>query len=150
MTRVAVVTAYSPRSRRLEGALVPLPGADADRRVHRMDEDLAISDIARLGGARQYAGDLVHQAVRHHHLDLDLGEKVHRVLATSIELRVTLLAAESPHLGHRHPDHSDSGQGFLHVVELEGLDDGFDLLHRTSRRNAVALVMPEGRRAGGS
>src|SRR5438552_3389779 len=154
MTRVAVVTACPPDLTRgspgqapsLESALVALPGADADRRVHRVDEDLAISDIAGLGRSRQHASDLVYHAVRHHHLDLDLGEKIHRVLATAIELRVALLAAESPHLGHRHPDHSDSGQGFLRVVELEGLDDGFDLLHRASRRHAVALAMPGSRR----
>ena len=69
------------------------------------------------------------EVVGHHDFHLDLREEVHRVLAAAIELGVALLTAEAPHLGHGHPDDPDAGEGLLHVVELERLDDGFDLFH---------------------
>jgi hypothetical protein len=40
-----------------------------------------------------------------------------------------LLPAEAANLGNRHADNADAGQRLLDVVELERLDDGFDLLH---------------------
>jgi hypothetical protein len=69
-----------------------------------------------------------------HDLDLHLGQEVHGVLRAAVQLGVTLLAAEATHLGHRHADDADLGEGFLHVVELEGLDDRLDLLHGLTPR----------------
>src|SRR2546425_427469 len=45
---------------------------------------------------------------------------------------VALLATEALHLRHRQPRNPDFGQGFTHLVELEGLHDRFDLLHGRS------------------
>src|SRR5712692_6017711 len=60
-----------------------LPGlarADPDRLADGQDEDLAIADGTGLGRRADGRHDLVHQVVRHHHLDLDLGQEVDRVL----------------------------------------------------------------------
>src|SRR5262245_28756647 len=125
----ALITAAPSWPVRSQCALVPLSRANAHGCVHGMHEDLAVADVAGLGRAREHGGDLVHETVGHHDLDLDLGEEVHRVLASAVELRVSLLPAEAPDLRDRHADDPDAGQSFLHVVELEGLDDGLDLLH---------------------
>src|SRR5688572_20020529 len=114
----------------LQGRLVAFARADADGGLHRRDEDLAVADVAGLRGRGDDLGDLVDDLVRHDDLHLDLGEEVDRVLAAAIQLGVALLTPEPPHLGHRHANHADAGEGFLDVVELERLDDRLDLLHR--------------------
>ncbi len=43
---------------------------------------------------------------------------------------MALLPPEALGLGYRDPLDADLVQGFLHLVELERLDDGFDLFHR--------------------
>src|SRR6267142_4551601 len=124
-----VLLGHRVNHRGSERALVPLAGAYPDRRIHWLDEDLAVTDIAGLGRSREDPSDLVDEVVRHHDLDLDLGEEVDRVLTAAVELGVALLATEPPNLGDRHADDPDAGQCFLDVVELERLDDGFDLFH---------------------
>ena len=49
--------------------------------------------------------------------------------APAIELGMSLLAAEALDLGDGDAGHPDVVQRVLHVVELERLDDRFDLLH---------------------
>src|SRR6202012_5083608 len=65
-------------------------------------------------------------------LDLDLGQEVHDVLGAAVELRLALLAAIALGLDDRHALDAQLLQGFLHLVQLERLDDGFDLFHRSS------------------
>src|SRR6267142_4506767 len=128
----ALIAPCPPWSTRSQRALVALPGADPDRRIHGMDEDLAVADVSCLGRRGQDARDLVGQAVRHHDLDLDLRQEVHGVFAPSIQLGVALLAAESADLGDRHADDAYARERFLDVVELERLDDSLDLFHGPS------------------
>src|SRR5712692_8603318 len=90
----ALIAPCPPWSTRSERALVALTGADPDGRVHGMDEDLTVADVPRLGRGGQDARDLVGQAVRYHHLHLDLRQEVHGVLAASIQFGVALLATE--------------------------------------------------------
>src|SRR5882762_5987579 len=71
----ALIAPCPPWSTRSQRALVALPGADPDRRIHGMDEDLAVADVSCLGRRGQDARDLVGQAVRHHDLDLDLRQE---------------------------------------------------------------------------
>src|SRR6266567_17198 len=108
-------------------ALIALAGANANRGVHGMNEDLPVADIAGLRRARENGSDFVHETVGHHHLDL--GKEVNRVLAAAVELGMPLLPAEAANLGNRHADNAYASQGLLDVVELERLDDGLDLLH---------------------
>src|SRR5213595_2547281 len=117
---------------RLQRVLVALARADAHRRLDRIDEDLAVADVAGLGRAGDHFGDLVHEVVRNDDLDLDLGKEVDRLLAAAVELGVALLPAEAAHLRHGHPDHPDGGERLLDVVQLERLDNRLDLFHHGS------------------
>ena len=76
-------------------------------------------------------------------LDLDLGKKVDDVFGATVELGVTLLPTEPLHLGHGHSLDALLRQRVLHLVELEGLDDGFDLLHGLLRAREY-LARPGG------
>src|SRR3546814_13936461 len=70
------------------------------------------------------------QVVLQDDLDLHLGQEIDDVLGAAVELGVAFLAAEALGLGHRDALDADLVQGFLHLVQLERLDDRFDLLHR--------------------
>jgi hypothetical protein len=69
-----------------------------------------------------------------HDLDLHLGQEVDDVFGAAIELGVALLAAEALGLGHGDALQADLLQRFLHLVELERLDDRFDLFHFQRRK----------------
>src|SRR6266850_6601408 len=126
----------------LNRGLALLTRADADRLVDRQHEDLPIADRAGLGRADDDRDHLVDHAVADHHLDLHLGQEVHGVLRAAVELGVAFLAAEAAHLGHRHADDADLGERLLDVVELERLDDGFDLLHGLTPRRGWGTSAP--------
>src|SRR5437588_371073 len=91
--------------------------------------DAGAAAAAGLGGRRHDLRDLVHDAIGHDHLDLDLREEVHRVLTAAIELGVALLPPEPAYLRDGHADDPDRGQRLLDVVELERLDDGLYFFH---------------------
>src|SRR5690606_3215230 len=68
------------------------------------------------------------------------------VLGTAIEFCMSLLPAEALGLGHGNPLQADLLERFLHLVEFEWLDDGFDLFHWTSPGTSI----PRTRALGGS
>src|SRR5262249_25523173 len=114
-----------------DGGFSMLAGANADDVLDGQDEDLAVADATGACGPpddfRGAFGLLVADA----ELDLDLGQEVHHVLGAAIQLGMSLLAAESLHLRDRHPLDPLASQSILHLVELERLDDGLDLVHAT-------------------
>jgi hypothetical protein len=62
---------------------------------------------------------------------------------------MALLAAEALDLDHRQALHADLLQRFLDLVELERLDDRFDLLHRASLSGQCEVGRrPAGRNRG--
>ena len=75
----------------------------------------------------------VELVVGDHHLDLDLGQEVHDVLGAAVELGLALLAAVALGLDDGHALDAQLLQGLLHLVQLERLDDGFDLFHDLPR-----------------
>src|SRR5581483_11889333 len=111
------------------GERAALAGPDADGVVDRQDEDLAVADPP---GGRRLANPVRQPRaalVVDQDLDLHLREEVHDVLGVPVELAVTVLPPEAAHVGDRHPVDAFPREDLLHVVELEGLDDRFDLLH---------------------
>ena len=64
-----------------------------------------------------------------HDLDFHLGQEVDDVFRTAIEFGVPLLPAEALGFGDGDALQSDFLKRLFHLVELEWLDDGFDLLH---------------------
>src|SRR6266568_1808973 len=121
--------APSDSCRKLDGVLALFAGADADDLVDRRDEDLAVADAAGLRGLGDGAQHLVHHFVLDDDLDLHLGDEIYDVGRAAVDLLLAAGPAEALDLGHRHPLDPDRAQALLHLVELEGLDDGFDLFH---------------------
>ena len=93
------------------------------------DEDLAIADAAGLGGVLDRLDRLLDHVVAEHDLDLHLGQEVDDVFGAAIEFGMALLPAEALGLDDGDALQADLLKRLLHLVELERLDDRFDLLH---------------------
>src|ERR671912_705666 len=115
-----------------------LAGADADRLLDARYKNLAIADAAGLGGLADRLDGAVDHAVGKNDLELHLRQEVDDVFGAAIELGVALLAPEALGLDHRDALQADLLQRFLHFVELEWFDDGFDLLHLASARASAS------------
>ncbi len=105
------------------------------------DEDLAVADAAGMGGLLDRLDGALDHRVFHDDLDLHLGQEIDDVFGAAIELGMALLPAEALGLGDGDALDPDLVKRFLHLVELERLDDRFDLLHRpfTLRARGAAL-----------
>ena len=127
----------SSRDRPHKRVGVGLAGADAHRLIDRGDENLAVADLAGLGGADDGVDHLVDAVGRHRHLDPDLGQEVHRVFGAAVDFGVALLAAVAFDLGHGHAVHADRDQRVADFLELEWLDDGDDQFHGLPSRGPL-------------
>ena len=76
-------------------------------------------------------GALDHR-ILHDDLDFHLRQKIDDVFGAAIKLGMALLPAEALGLGDGDALDPDLVKRLLHLVELERLDDGLDLLHRNS------------------
>ena len=86
---------------------------------------------------------LLDHLVLDHQFELNLGQEIDHVLGAAVELGVALLPSEALGLEHGDALEADLVQGVLHLVELEGLDDRFDLLHLAGHTpNADAGSLP--------
>src|SRR5262245_54064876 len=117
------------RARALQSSDISLAGADAHSAVDAVDEDLAVADLAGLGGSYDGLDDFADLVSRDGRFDLDLGQEADRVFGAAIDFGVALLTPVSFDLGDGHSEHSDRGQGVAHLVKLERLDDSHDDLH---------------------
>jgi hypothetical protein len=104
-------------------------GSDPDRFFDVGDKDFAVADAPGLGGAADRVDGFLDQVVANHDLDFHLGQEVDDVFRTAIKFGVSLLPAETLGLGDRDTLQSDFLKRLFHLVELEWLDDGFNLLH---------------------
>ena len=94
------------------------------------DENLAVADAARVRAACMIASTArSSSASSHDDLDLHLGQEIDDVFGAAIKLGVALLAAEALRFDHGDAFDADLVQCFLHLIQLEGLDDRFDLFH---------------------
>src|SRR3954452_4153849 len=138
------MSASSPRSERsrssmpadrawhvaLQGVGAHFPGSYADHVVDRHHPHLAIPDLVGAGRGHHRFGDAGDILVLGQDLDPHLGHEVDGVLGAPVDLGVAPLAAETLGLRDGHALHTEAAQRFLDVVDLEGLDDGGDELHR--------------------
>src|SRR5664280_3287622 len=106
-----------------------LARADSDDIGQGRDELLAVSEFPRPRRADEGGHDFFREVVRHHHLDFDLGQEVHLVLAAPVGLGMTLLPAEPLDLADGHAHDSDVLEGGLDRLQQMGPHDSFDLLH---------------------
>src|SRR5579872_3005398 len=104
-------------------------GADADRRFERIDENLAVADLAGSRRRRNGLDHLIDHAGSHGDLDLKLGQKAHRIFGAAINFRMPLLTPVTLDLSHRQSVHADGGQSVAHLLELERLDDRHHYFH---------------------
>src|SRR5699024_6638673 len=104
-------------------------GPDSHGLVDGVDKDLAIPDLAGLGGADDRIDHGIDPVVVHRHFKFDLGQKIHRILGAAIQFGVPFLAPVAAHLRHGRSVNADFGQGFPHIIHAKRLDDGSDHFH---------------------
>src|SRR5690606_15224190 len=104
-------------------------GSDADHFLNVRDKNLA---VAYASGLRSLADRLycaIDGLVTENDLDLHLGEEVDHILRTAIEFGMALLPPKALCLGDGYSLEPGLLKRFLDLIELEWLDDCFDLLH---------------------
>src|ERR1700761_2052423 len=126
------MTSYARAFRRLKGRLAALVIADADGFVDARHKDLSVADVAGASGGENRLNHLLRRLIMDHKFDLHLGQKIDRVLTSSIELGVALLATMPTRLQNRHAFHADLDQRLFHCVQPRWLNDRFNLLHACS------------------
>src|SRR5262249_16347204 len=89
---------------------------------------LPVTDLPGAGGVDDGLGKPDGVVVVGEHLDADLRHEVDAVLGAPVHLGVPPLAAEATGLGDGHAADPELGEGLLHLVELERLDQGGDEL----------------------
>src|ERR1043166_3254525 len=119
-----------------------LSGPDPDRFLDIRDEDLAVPVTAGLRRATDRLDGFFNHVVTENNFDLHFGKEIHDVLGATVKLRVPFLASETFGFGDGDALQSHLLQRFLHLVELERLDDRLELLHRVS-----CPPGPQGKRA---
>src|ERR1700758_2205052 len=83
----------------LQRGRVGFAGADADGVIESGDEDLAVADLAGLGGARDGLDHLVDLIGWAGDLELDLRQEADGVFGAAIDFGMALLAPVALHLG---------------------------------------------------
>src|SRR5260370_19995953 len=118
-----------PKAEFSYGGVAALASTNSDGVVDARHEDLAVTDAAGMRRAADRLDRLLDHLVLDDQLDLHFGQEVDDVFGTAIELGVAFLPAEALGLQDGDPLQSDLIECVLHLIELEGLDDRFDLLH---------------------
>src|SRR5882672_8250067 len=111
------------------GGVAALASTNSYRVVDLRHEDLAVADAAGVGRGADRLDGLLDHLILDDQLDLHLGQEVDDVLGTAIELGMAFLPAESLGLQHGDALQPDLVERVFDLVEFEGLDDRFDLLH---------------------
>ena len=106
-----------------DGVGSALTGAYTHGLLDGHDPHLAITDLAGVGGADDGLNDFIHLGVIDEDLQLELGYEVNFVLGSAVHLGVTALASKALGLGDRHTTDVQGLQAFLHVIQLEGLEN---------------------------
>src|SRR6185295_869482 len=130
---------------RSKSRIIGFAGSDADDAIDVRDEDLAVANLAGLGGLENGFDYLIDEVAANGNFDLGLGDEVHDVLSAAIELGMAALTAEALHLRHRHARNAYLGQRRTDVVEFERLDDGGDQFHFFSPNSLVPVLLQRSR-----
>src|SRR3990167_3270658 len=112
--------------RRLNRVGIGFAGTDANRLFQIDHEDLAVTDLAGVGGLGYRLDNPVQILVVNGDIDLYLRQEIDHVFRAAIQLGVTLLPTEAFDFSNGNALHADLGQRLAHVVQFERLDDGSD------------------------
>ena len=93
------------------------------------NEDFAVADPPRPRSILDRFDHIVRKTVLDHDFDFYLGQKIDHIFGSAIEFCVALLAAEAFDFSYSDSRNSNVMKCVFHVIELERLDDGLDLLH---------------------
>src|ERR1044072_2546672 len=100
--------------------------------VDRIDEDLAVADLAGLGRCRDGLDCPVDEFRCNRDFDLELRQEADCIFGAAIDFGVPLLAPVALHLGYGQPLNTDRRKGFADLIELERLDNGHHNFHLVS------------------
>src|SRR3569623_707507 len=112
-----------------EGCVIGFTGADAHRMFEAGDENLAVADLAGLGGCGDGLDGAIDLGIGDSDLDLDFGQETHGVFGAAIDFGVDLLSAVPLHFRDREARNANGGQGIADLFQLERLDDSHHDLH---------------------
>src|SRR5947207_891876 len=113
----------------LQCGLPGFAGANANRVGNRINENLAVADLAGLGRFHDDVNDLVAGLVGHHDLNLKLGHKINAIFRAAIGFLLSLLSAEAADLRDRHAVKAGTDQGIFDSINLVMTNNGFNLEH---------------------
>src|SRR3546814_683214 len=130
----------------LQRFCVGFAGPDTHGLLDRKDEDLAVADLAGLGGCRDRIDRLFDEVRRDGDFDLQLRQKAHRIFRAAVDFGVSLLASVTFDFSHGQALDADGCKGFTHLIELERLDNGHH--DRTERRREGKEGVSTGRYRG--
>ena len=102
---------------------------DANGVFDWQNKNLAITDLARFGGAHHYGDSFLDHVVREHDFDFHLWQKINGVFTAAINFSMPFLAAESLYFRDRHSFDAELGQRLFYFLEFERLDDRFEFFH---------------------
>src|SRR5215475_13863219 len=97
--------------------------------LHWQDKNFPIANPSRMGRCHNGVDDIVHLFFWSKDFELGFGQKIYHILRPSIQFCMPFLASKAFHLCHCQSMHSNSVQAFLDFIELERLDNGFNLFH---------------------
>src|ERR1700722_19046880 len=115
-----------------------LAGANADCLFDIRDEDLPVADLVSSRRPHDGFDRAVQQPIFQHNFNFYFGQEIDDILGAAIKLGVALLSAETSDLDDRQPGDADFVKSAFNLIELERLDDGFDLLH--ARHSPIETV----------
>src|SRR3569623_807984 len=93
------------------------------------DENLAVADLAGLGGRGNGLDGAIDLGIGDRDLDLDFGQETHGIFGAAIDFGVALLSAVPLHFRDRAAMNANGGQGIADLFQLERLDDSHLVLH---------------------
>ena len=103
-------------------------------------EDLAVTNLARLGGRNDRLDDGPHAIGRHRHLDADLRQEIHCVFGAAVDFGVPFLPSVAFDFTCRHALYADCDQRVANIFELEWLYDGDDQFHEFAPRTLACII----------
>src|SRR5690348_6282370 len=125
-----------PAGRFSYGGVATLASTNSDRVLDAGHEYLAVADASGLRRGPDRLDRLLDHLILDDQLDLHLGQEVDDVFGAAIKLGVALLPSEALGLQDGDAFQADLVQRVFDLVQLERLDDRFDLLHLLSQLHA--------------
>jgi len=96
------------------------------------DKNFAISNFTRPRGLDDDFRRSLRVLVRHDQINFDLRQKIHRVFATAVGFRMSVLPAKALHFTNGHPINADLPQGVLDFIQFGKFDNRFNFFHTFS------------------